>query len=114
MLLDIEIVDEFDILEEQTDEEQKVSHTKYSMVGTVGDNSQIYQDFNTSLYSHKHSEAQSSIIEFKINFKDPLTSLWEIHKPTYIDFNKSLDDIIFDNFYFNKIMSRVSLFNAQA
>ena len=105
LLLDIEIVDEFDILEEQTDEEQKVSHTKYSMVGTVGDNSQIYQDFNTSLYSHKHSEAQSSIIEFKINFKDPLTSLWEIHKPTYIDFNKSLDDIIFDNFYFNKIIT---------
>ena len=105
LLLNIEIVDEFDILEGESYKENRVSRTKYSMVGTVGDNSQVHQNFNTSLHSHKHLEIYSGIKEFRISFKDPLASLWKIHKPTYIDFHKSLEDIIFDNFHFNGIIS---------
>lgn len=48
-------------------------------------------------YVSDDSEVRPSIKTFKIEFHDPLKAIWSLHQPTYIDYNKSIGDILEDN-----------------
>ncbi|XSZ47749.1 hypothetical protein ACP8HZ_05670 [Francisella noatunensis] len=73
-------------------------------MGFNSNNVDINEDFEYSIYSYSKN-ISSGVKEFKIEFHDPLKAFWSKHKPSYIDINKSLDDIFKDNFFFSSLFS---------
>lgn len=104
ILIDIQINDSFNFYKKDSKKEHHTRSSRFVVVGFNSNNVDINEDFEYSIYSYSKN-ISSGVKEFKIKFHDPLKAFWSKHKPSYIDINKSLDDIFKDNFFFNSLFS---------
>ncbi|AFJ43409.1 hypothetical protein [Francisella orientalis] len=104
ILIDIQINDSFNFYKKDSKKEHHVRSSRFVVVGFNSNNIDVNEDFEYSIYSYSKNTS-SGVKEFKIKFHDPLKAFWSKHKPSYIDINKSLDDIFKDNFFFNSLFS---------
>ncbi|MBK2268232.1 pathogenicity determinant protein PdpA1 [Francisella philomiragia] len=104
ILIDIQINDSFNFYKKDSKKEHHTRSSRFVVVGFNSNNVDINEDFEYSIYSYSKN-ISSGVKEFKIKFHDPLKAFWSKHKPSYIDINKSLDDIFKDNFFFNGLFS---------
>lgn len=103
LLLDIKILDKFAFLKKE-ENENIIRQSRFIAVGNINN------DYSTSKFVDMNTisdigEKFNFIKVFQIKFNDPLKILWGLHKPNYIDFDKSVEDLIQDNFFFENICS---------
>lgn len=99
LLLEIEITDTFSFLKKGSKKENHSRKSKFVAVANTTSMSNVQKNVSTNIYS-KENGCQN-IKTLNLEFTDPLKALWSMHSPTYIDFKKSIDDILADNFYFD-------------
>ncbi|WP_150464597.1 pathogenicity determinant protein PdpA1 [Francisella sp. XLW-1] len=104
VLIDIQINDDFNFYKKDSKKEHHTRSTRFVAIGSTTNYVDTEEKFEYSIYSYAES-VSSGLKEFKIKFHDPLKALWMEHKPSYIDINKSLDDILKDNFFFDSLFS---------
>lgn len=104
LLIDIKIDDTYNFFKESKKKDHHTRSTRYVAIALTPDKVNIQEDYQYSIYSYSKNFS-SGIKEFRLNFYDPLKSLRMTHKPSYIDINKSLDDIFKDNFCFDSLLT---------
>ncbi|AJI46002.1 hypothetical protein [Francisella tularensis] len=104
LLIDIQINDAFNFFKHNSKKDHHVRSTRLVAIAFSSGEININEDYQYSIYSYSKN-ISSGIKEFKLNFFDPLKSLWMVHKPSYIEINKSLDDIFKDNFFFDNLLA---------
>ncbi|AXH32813.1 pathogenicity determinant protein PdpA1 [Francisella opportunistica] len=104
LLIDIQINDTFNFFKKESKKDQHRRSTRFVAIAFTPNQINIKEDYQYSIYSYSKN-VSSGIKEFSLNFYDPLKALWMKHKPSYVDINKSLDDIIKDNFFFDSLLT---------
>lgn len=104
IFLDIEVLDTYLMFKDDAKKENLSRLTKFVALGNINNKTNIEKQFEIKVTSVDIEKEQNLVKKFEIIFYDPLKTLWELHKPTYIDFKKSLDDLIQDNFFFDKLV----------
>lgn len=105
ILLDIQIQDTFNFLKKGSKTDRHERLTRFVAIGNITALVDIEEKYEFNLFSFNEDKTTTNIKEFKIEFNDPLKSLWSLHKPTYVDIKKTLDDVIKDNFFFEKLIT---------
>ncbi|API87156.1 pathogenicity determinant protein PdpA1 [Francisella uliginis] len=105
LLIDIQINDSFNFFKKDSKKDYHKRSTRFMVIGNVIDHINIKEKYEYSIYSQDDEKVLSGVKKFKLKFHDPLKSLWKLHQPTYIDINKSLDDIFKDNFFFDNLIT---------
>ncbi|AIT09605.1 hypothetical protein LO80_06270 [Candidatus Francisella endociliophora] len=106
LFLDIKIADKYNFLKKGSKTENHTREYKFLAIGNIENSANVQKKSLNNIFSIKTDDNNNDnyLKRFKITFSDPLKVLWSLHKPTYIDFKKSVDDIFQENFYFGNIV----------
>ncbi|WP_178948371.1 hypothetical protein [Francisella sp. Scap27] len=101
LLLEIKVSDKFNFLKKGSKSENHSREACFIAIANIEAGSHIKSKVATNIFSTEVKCEDVRSIELK--FSDPLKALWSLHSPTYVDFKKSIDDLLTDNFYFDSL-----------